>query len=180
VKLLHSIHFLNFDPVETKNMILDKNNKSRYDKETKIAEYTWNYITEEKHEKIEIQKIYLFSIVILGLLKYEDKEDSKQGNNKKMMKSSSSSKIKTQNSVLKEKALILPEFDLNKYNYSPKIYQFIKTNFTLFNENRSNFLLEKKKRQSEQKLESIKEKPTFKPVLIPSKNSKVLFNSYLF
>ncbi len=127
---------------------------------------------EENQDKIEIQKMYLFSIVLLGLLKHEEEKQEK-----KMVRSLSSSKIKTSNSVVKEKPLILPQFDLKKYNYSPKIYQFIKINFTIFNDNRNKYLVEMKKRQNEEKLANLKEKPSFKPVIYnenkPTNNSKV-------
>ena len=79
-----------------------------------------------------------------------------------MLRSSSSSKYKPAQTI-KERPLVLPEFDLNKYHYSPKIYQFIRSNFNLFNENRSSYIIDKKRKQNELKLENNKEKPSFKP-----------------
>jgi hypothetical protein len=74
----------------------------------KLAELAWNYISEVQ-EKVEIQKVYLFCIVVLGLLQYEDSEQTVNENENK---NRSQSIIQSQ--------LILPHFNLQKYSYDKK------------------------------------------------------------
>jgi len=173
LKYDHSIENIEKDENE-EIVIIDKEEKERL-----IAFNAWNFIKEnENEESSEIQKIYLFSIVILGLLKHPSKMQKEVPSTARhsqprnsLGKSKSVVTIHSTVTVsIQEKSLMLPDIDLNKYNYDAKIYNSIKTNFAIFYENRVNFLTESRKLQSENKASLLQPSLTFRPQLCETKS----------